>query len=287
MWKNFIKIFKNSPCETRSYFSYIENSFGDNFKVIKKIELLDKINKVNYDLFYQRKNIDMFLYENGTSEIFNMFYHYFDIDWDFLSFQALSIESSLDESYKKEFSSFQKSNLANHLYLDLERLLSTEGNNGQLIFLFFFFMPFVNKKEILFHYKKNRPLISCNGITLESFYMLQFLMKEYERETYMLFCQSYNFNHQLIEDYMESSQTLKGFKKGIKWKEDLPVEKMIALLKDECNFTDFEIFRSKKNKAIYPDIYKVLIEFQTSLLAEKLNQKLQEKSHLYQKLIKL
>jgi hypothetical protein len=287
MWKKYITIFQNSPSDVKDYFEYIQIHFKDLLSSISKATLLEEINKPNDDLFYHRKNMDKFFYEQHICEVVACFRYYFEIDWEFLSFQATPIILTLNESYKKEFYFLQKSNLANHISLDLERVLYVNTHKAQFIFLFLFFMPCISKKELLFHSRKNRPLISCNGISIENFYMLQELMKLYEKETYELFCKDYNFNHQLIEDYMESSQKLAGYQNNIKWEEELPLEKMNNLLDEGCSFTDFEFFRNNKNRAIYPNLHSILMKLQSSLVLDRLGEKLSVKLIDDKKLVKL
>ena len=275
MWKKNIKIFEKCPLSMKNYFEYVQVNFPDLLTLLHKDELVIRINKSNNDLFYQTKNIDTFFYEGKASELISVFYNYFNINWEFLGFKTPAINMSIDNLYKKEFFEFQKSNFANHLSLDIERILS--NNNTQFVFLLIFFMPCISKKDILFHYKKNRPLLSCNNITIENFYMIQELMKSYEKENYDLFCSGYNFNHQLVEDYIESSQILVGYKKNTKLSKELPIEKMKFLLGENCSFTDFETLRNNKNRTIYPNLYSVLMELQSSLISNRLEENLEPK----------
>ena len=282
MWKEYIKIFKKCPVSMKDYFEYVQVNFPDLLTLLNKDELVIRINKQNNDLFYQTKNINSFFYDGKASELISIFYNYFHMNWEFLSFKIPAIDMSIDNLYKKEFFEFQKSNFANHIFLDIERILST--NNTQFVFLFLFFMPCISKKELLFHYKKNRPLLSCNNLTIENFYMIQELMKTYEKENYDLFCSFYNFNHQLVEDYIEKSQILTSY---TEWEKELPVEKMRFLLSENCSFTDFEILRNDKNKAVYPNLFSVLMKFQSTIIFSRLEKNLEIKLMSDTKLTKI
>lgn len=285
MWKKYIEIFEKCPLTMKDYFEYVQVNFPVLLTLLNKDELMIRINNHNDDLFYQTKNIDSFFYEGKISELISIFYNYFDINWEFLSLKAPVINMSIDNLYKKEFFEFQKSNFANYISLDIERILSS--NDTQFVFLFIFFMPCVSKKDILFHYKKNRPLLSCNKITIENFYMIQELMKNHEKENYDLFCGLYNFNHQLIEDYIESSQLSGSYKNNVKWEKELPVDKMKFLLRENCSFTDFEKLRKDKNRVIYPNLFSFLMEFQSAIIFSSLENNLELKLMNETKLTKI
>lgn len=285
MWKKYINIFEKSPVLMDEYFIYIQSEFSDLFKALSKDQIVERIHKPNDDLFYQIKNINNFFYNGGVEEVIAIFRYYFEIDWSFLSFKPSLVSNNLNQSYKNELLYLQKSNFANSFSLDIEKLLSVGDVRNQFIYLFIFFMPCINKKQLLFNVKKDIPLISCQKIDIENFHMLQDLMKLYEIESYQNCCKNYNFNHMLITDYMKNFKTTT--KNSLQWEKELPIEKMTILLKEGCTFTDFALLRNNNKFIRYPKLNSVLIEFQSLFISNRLEASLLLKTQENKKLVKI
>lgn len=275
MWKNYIKNLKKIPSDRLDYFNYFLESFPQHCKLLEKEVLLKKINNAKYDLFYQQMNVENMFYDGDISEIISIYYYYREIDWVENGINIYCNDSNKNFLYKSEFDNLEQNLLLNFLSFDFERLLSKDSNKIALSFLFLFFIPNSNLKNLLFNSIKKISLLSCSNITINNFKMLIYLTNNFDNNNFKKGCHGYNYNHQLIEDYAKSKN------------KELPLEKIFILLKFNCGFKTLESLRKFRNLYNLSTLYKDLIDIEIGFLSERLAKKLKTKVNNISYLVKI
>lgn len=274
MWKEYInQISLLQYNNTQEYCSAFAQYFlGKPVSLLKETEDCLFSQRHNNFTFEDGHTLDLFPETNKTTLYFNsgyleyvisIVYHFFDIKWDnFFWSGNINVSLATEEKYKLLFNENNSDFLYKKITFLPEDLLSIDNNHNTLTFLFLYFLPCTMNNSLLFHYKKNIPLVTINKISYNHFNMLLYLMRRFEEQEFLLLCEGYNLNHLLIEDYMDNATELLSFKDNIDWEELLPMKKIHTLLRFNCHFNSFADFRNQKHLFTFEQLPEILIYLQ-------------------------
>lgn len=288
MWKEYINIInKNKPIgDYKDYCLWFANQFS--YRIYSLNEIVTVIEQENEDLLPISKNLTEFFHFAKVEIMINLIYHLNELtNLDFLIMKPNSQDNfSYLFSYKNINSYFP-----NVFCFDYEILLSNDNQDSTILYLFLFFLPDHKIVDSLLQPRKRIPLISCNKITIEHFKMLLYLMKVYDKDNFSYWCDNYNLNLILLEDFCQNTTDIYTIAEKEEWYNILPIEKMTLLFKENCSFIKFTEFRDKKIYYTASSLTEFIHLFQKNLeyiiLKEKLDLKAQFIKTIKSKTIKI
>lgn len=281
MWKEYINIIsKNMPrSDYKDYCVWFAHQFS--YTIVSLNEIIDIVEKENGDLLPISKNLTDFFHSAKVDIIINLVYHLNELE----NLDFLIMKPSQQDNFSYLFSySHINCYFANVFSFDYELLLSEDKYTNTMLYLFLFFLPQHKFSDSLVHSKKKIPLISCNKITLNNFEMLLYLMKQYDNNNFSIFCDNYNLNLILLEDFCQNTTDIYTITEKEDWYNILPTDKMTILFKQNCSFKNFEEFREKKMYFTAPSLIEFIRFFQKNLEYIVLKEKLDLKAQFVKKI---
>lgn len=277
MWKTYIEIIKERDINYNYQEYCLWFSCHFSYEIIPLKDFINIIEYENGDLLPIYKNLTNYFYSHSLEFMINLIYHLNDLK----NLDFIIMDNSITNNIESLFSSrHNKLYFLNLFSFDTELLLSSENNSASLLFLFLYFFPNNKNQDLLYHSKKNIPLISCNKVSFTQFEMLLFLMKNFNTENYKNLCDGYNLNLILIEDFCQSANEIYTFLDKDDWYKILPIQKIKVLFKEKCHLNNFLYFQNKKIYYIVPTLTEFITYFQKELDFLHLQEKLTTKNQL-------
>lgn len=224
--------------------------------------------EIEIDLFPERAAITEAI-NDGTnpSLLLGLFRFWKELDWQWLFVESNEIPIA------EAFSESSRFFIHRLLGFSPELLLSEDDTIRTVTFLLLYFLPCSGKNDLLFHYDKKVPLLSCVQITESHFKMLIYMMREYESASFDAYCSGYNLNHLLLESFMDNAKELYEFANP-DWERILPTEKIKTLLDCGCDFESFSELRQKKHLFTFEELPQRLSDMEKKHRKESLTLKL-------------
>jgi hypothetical protein len=281
MWNEYITTINNFKYNNlQEYITNYISAFNINLYSLEKTQEL--LVHSSIDLFPERKVLSECFNSGEHIDLFiSVFYHLdtLNLSWLFIEEPNVPIETIFNES-----SRFFIYRLIG-FYPEL--LLEHNDKDRTLTYLFLYFMPNGHQHSLLYHYDKKIPLLSIHQISLYHFDMLLFLMKEYDKISFNLYCQEYNLNHLLLESFMDNANALFSFTDNINWYDILPIPKIYKLLDYGCNFNLFSHYRNQKHLYTFEDLPNTLSYMEKEYFNNKLINQLSDTKNLPNNIIKI
>lgn len=212
--------------------------------------------------------------------VINFIYHFKNSNknWLFDSFVDLYLDEN--ELFYELFYDNSNIFLFKKISFQLETLLSKNEWSNVLTYLFLFFLPCISNYDLLFHYQRKIPLLSCHEISNQNFDLILYLMQKFSPNEFKHFCQSEkNFLFLLIDDFICHNKQFYVINHVEDWKKHLPIYKINRLYDLSCSIKEFHV--SPQFFYLYKDITAALFYIEKEYIYQKLNSSIKNNNLVY------